>query len=352
MFKLSDPFNQINNDNLNKYKVAGGIATKTVGEIVNNAKIGTKLIDLETIGNTYVVAECNNFYKDINHKGLAFPICLSLNYVAGHYLPKETDILSEGDVLKIELGVHIDGYPAFICFTTLINENGNKYDDKRRNVMKAAIEASREISGIMKPGKKNTDLINILEKYATKYNCSLPICNHNENEIIPGIMTYQISRYVNDGYNDDSDEFVHQFMLVRDNKNYEFSMLDMEFEENDVYAIDIMMCSGNGRLNGLDEENKIYKRNRTKRTDLLKLKMSKAVIGKLGKDCFPSIVDNDAKTKFGIKECFEKGIVNKYAVVGEKEKEFIARIKFTVIVKDKPILICGKSADDELNKLN
>jgi len=349
MFKLNDPFDQINNDSLNKYKAAGGIATKAVGEIVNHAKVGTKLIDLQIIGNNYITKECATLYKDISHKGLSFPICLSTNYIAGHYIPKETDILKEGDLLKIELGVHIDGFPALICFTTLITEN-NQYDDKRKNVLKATIEASREISGIMKPGKKNTEMIKILEKYANKYNCNLPICNHAENEIIPGIMTYQISRYVNDGYNNEEDEFIHQFMLVRDNKNYEFTMVEFEFEENDVYAIDVMMCSGNGRLNGLDEENKIYKRNRTKRADL-KLKMSREILGKIGKDCFPTVIDNDAKTKFGIKECFEKGVVKKYPVVGEKEKEFIARIKFTIIVKDKPILICGRTADNELNKL-
>ena len=56
--------------------------------------------------------------------------------------------------------------------------------------------------------------------------------------------------------------------------------------------------------------------------------------------------------KLGLKECLTKGLVYPYLVVGEKEGEYVARVKFTVIVKDKPILVCGKAADGELCKFD
>lgn len=47
-------------------------------------------------------------------KGIAFPTCISVNNVCGHYSPlkDESSTLNNGDLAKIDLGVHIDGYIA------------------------------------------------------------------------------------------------------------------------------------------------------------------------------------------------------------------------------------------------
>ena len=45
-------------------------------------------------------------------KGISFPTCISVNNIVGHYSPlkSEDQQLKEGDVAKIALGVHIDGF--------------------------------------------------------------------------------------------------------------------------------------------------------------------------------------------------------------------------------------------------
>ena len=45
-------------------------------------------------------------------KGVAFPVCISVNEVAGHFSPMKQDTMSikAGDLVKIDLGVHIDGF--------------------------------------------------------------------------------------------------------------------------------------------------------------------------------------------------------------------------------------------------
>ena len=53
-----------------------------------------------------------------------------------------------------------------------------------------------------------------------------------------------MSRYIIDGYNDDEDEYVHRFILSKENPNYDFSMRENELEEGEVYAIDILMSTG------------------------------------------------------------------------------------------------------------
>ncbi len=49
----------------------------------------------------------------------AFPVNTSLNEVAAHYTaePNDTTLVKEGDVLKIDIGVHIDGYIADTAVT-------------------------------------------------------------------------------------------------------------------------------------------------------------------------------------------------------------------------------------------
>ncbi len=348
---MSDPLEQLQDiNNLNKYKAAGLIATKTVNEIVKNIKVNIKLINLLHIGNNYVQTEISKVYKDVKDKGFSFPICLSLNNIAGHYIPLDTDIIKEGDILKIELGIHIDGFPANIVYSTLVNSTSNKINDNRANVMKACIEASKKVFILMTPDHTNKDIIKAMEKCAEKYNCNLPTCNEFELGHVPGILSFQISRHVCDGQNDDSDEFVHRFILSKEHHTYDYSMNEIQLEENEVYAIDILMSSGSGKLQNIDKTS-IFKRNHDKK-ELLKLKTSREVLNIFNKDKFPIYVDcKESRIKLGLKECLDKGLIEKYIAVTEKEGEYIARIKFTVIVRDKPILICGKSADGELNKL-
>ena len=345
-----DPLDQLQDpNNLSKYKAAGLIATKAVTEIVNKAKDGISLLELYQLGNNYITNECNKIYKDVKYKGYAFPVCLSKNNIAGHYIPKKDDVLKDGDLLKIELGVHIDGYPAFIAFTTLVCNDSN-INGKKANVLKAVIEASKEIVNVMKPNKTNKDVMKIMEKYAQKYNCNLPLYNDNEFDIIPGILSFQVSRGVIDGYNNDSDEFVHQLIQSRENINTDLVLREIAFEENEVYAVDVLMSTGTGKLINTGETH-IFRRNYDV-YEGLKLKTSREVISSFGKELFPISLDqSNTRVKLGLKECIDKRLLETYPVVKEKDDEFIARVKFTVIVRDSPILVCAKPTNDELKKI-
>src|SRR5206468_2231533 len=112
---------------------------------------------------------------------------------------------------------------------------------------------SKNIYDMMKPNYTNKDVVKVMAKYAEKYQCNLPISN--EKGYIPGVISYQISQYINDGYNEDDDEFVHRIILSRENSDYDFSLRETAFEENEVYAIDILMSTGPCKLNRCDETN-------------------------------------------------------------------------------------------------
>jgi len=45
-------------------------------------------------------------------KGVAYPTTVSVNNIVGHYTPlkSEDSVLVKGDLAKVSLGVHIDGW--------------------------------------------------------------------------------------------------------------------------------------------------------------------------------------------------------------------------------------------------
>ena len=61
-----------------------------------------------------------NYIQYIIFTGIAFPCCISVNNAICHYSPLTHDadtILKEGDLAKIDLGAHIDGFIAVVAHT-------------------------------------------------------------------------------------------------------------------------------------------------------------------------------------------------------------------------------------------
>ena len=342
--ELSDPMTQLSSDEtLKKYKLAGKITANVLNKLVNMCKDGQRVYNICIFGDKSILEEIKNTEED---GGISFPTSVSINNLAGCFSPSSTDttVIKKGDLVKIELGAHIDGFPSLVCYTVVVDSvQGRKAD-----VVKATAEASKAILNVMKPGNSNFDIVKVLDEYAKKYNCNLPYIS--EEGLAPGVMSFQISRYVIDGYNDDDDEYIHRFILNRQHDDYEFSMNEIELEEDEVYAIDIMYSTGTGRLRSSVNNTTIFKRLPDVKY-MLKLKASRNTLGTF-KGRFPININEIDNTRFklGLKECLEHKLLTSYPVL-EENGEYIARIKFTVIVRDTPILITGRSADEQLKKL-
>jgi len=68
-------------------------------------------------------------------KGVAFPTSVSVNHTAGHYSPLAGDsaVLAEGDVAKIDLGVHIDGFISVMAHTTVATSNPQEATKRKKS---------------------------------------------------------------------------------------------------------------------------------------------------------------------------------------------------------------------------
>ena len=61
-------------------------------------------------------------------KGVSFPVCISVNEIAGHFSPLEKDsyCLVKNDLVKVNLGVHVDGYPVVIAHSKIVGGENDK----------------------------------------------------------------------------------------------------------------------------------------------------------------------------------------------------------------------------------
>jgi len=66
-------------------------------------------------------------------KGIAFPTCVSVNEVCGHFSPLKSEPvnLKDGDLVKIDIGVHIDGFIAMVAHTLVIGEDKAPVEGKK-----------------------------------------------------------------------------------------------------------------------------------------------------------------------------------------------------------------------------
>jgi len=99
---------------MDKYKSAGKIANMVLERMIEKCVPEASFADVCLFGDSEIEKEVKKvYYKDKKmEKGIAFPTCISVNNVVGHYSPlkSEDQVLKKGDLAKICLGVHIDGF--------------------------------------------------------------------------------------------------------------------------------------------------------------------------------------------------------------------------------------------------
>lgn len=149
-------------DNFENYIKAGKIASEVREYARNQDHTGRTLSEI-----------CNDVENEIIKKGgaPAFPVNVSLNDIAAHYTaePNDPTIVKNTDVLKIDVGVHIDGYIADTAVTV-------SFDSKYQDLIDIAQRALDEAIGIARSNTRVSDIGRIIEKTITKYGCK-PIQN-------------------------------------------------------------------------------------------------------------------------------------------------------------------------------
>lgn len=317
-------FTCANPDVVTKYKIAADCTNKALEVVLEACKPGAKVVDLCVLGDKTITDEVARYYnkkdKDGNkvEKGIAFPTCISVNACVCHNSPPADDdaVLEEGQSVKIDLGSHIDGYIATLAHTVVLQGDMNApVTGAQADVMKAVQVAGEAAIRKLRPGLKNTDVGVAIEKVAEEFGVS--VCE--------GVLTHNMKRFVIDGNK-----------VVLNKSSPELRADEEDVELNEVYALDIVFSSGEGKPKLLNEkETMVYKRAIENKYNL-KMQASRAVYSEISKKYptmpFPARALDEKRANLGLVECLNHGLLHAYPVLYEKQGEAVAHFKATVLV--------------------
>jgi methionyl aminopeptidase len=129
-----------------QYVKSGKIAREIRQWILGNVRAGSGLLD---------VAE--KIEAEIVRRGgqPAFPTGMGVNEVTAHYAPQEDEegVIQETDVVKIDYGVHIDGYIADTSITITENPQYQSLLEATEKALQAAIDVVKRDKRIGEIGK-------------------------------------------------------------------------------------------------------------------------------------------------------------------------------------------------------
>ncbi len=180
-------------------------------------------------------------------KGVAFPTSLSLNEVCGHFsaLTEESGdaheykTLSNGDIVKVDLGVHINGLSAVAAHTIVVSDDA-KVTGKAADVILAAYNAVQASMRVMYVEKnKNSDVTSTIKKVCDSYNV----------KPVEGVLSHRMKRDIIDGME-----------TIINCATFDQKVDERKFEHGDVFGLDVLVSTGEGKPKETTIRTSVFKR--------------------------------------------------------------------------------------------
>ncbi len=293
---------------LEKYRKAGRINAEVRKEIQKILKPGLKILDL-----------ANRVDDLIEKKGArpAFPVNISINDVAAHYTPAVNDAtkIGEGDLVKIDIGTHIDGYIGDMAFT---------YCSQPSHLITASEKVLEKAIKIIKPGVSVSEIGTVIEETAKAQDVG----------VIVNLTGHTLDKFV-----------FHGPPSILNIKND----IQHKFKEGDVIALEPFITESNGQIkNSGTVEIYRYMMDRP-----VRLTEARNIL-KLARDEYHSLPFakrwlykkfSPIKVSLAIRQLRMVEALEEYPVLKEIEGKPIAQSEHTIIVQDKPIVTTRLSDD-------
>jgi methionyl aminopeptidase len=236
----------------------------------------------------------------------AFPVNISINENAAHYTPdiNDTIILKENDIVKVDIGIHVNGYICDRAFTVCVGKESHP-------LIEASEKALQETLKLIKPGTKIFEISDVVESTIAEFGFN-PIRN---------LCGHGLQQYIQ-----------HASPTIPNGKN----MIKEEIEKGQVIAMEVFSTNGVG----LVKESApvlIYKFLQDKPVRLWEgrkiLERSKKEFEKLpfAKRWLTDIATG-AKLELALKQLVEIGALTEYPILKEETNGLVAQTEETIIV--------------------
>lgn len=326
---------------ITKYNDAAKISKTVFDELKKKILEGERDVRvLCDIGNLLILKHIELVYKNVKCKGIGFPVSISLdNCVGGYIFEKGFDDfnkIKDDSIIKIELGVQIDGYCAIYGDTFVLgNLEGHRY----KYILDFLEDIAKDIPKVLKIGDTTDDVRLYIESKCTDIDV-FPV----ENSI-----SHQQMRY-----NDliDKKKLILHHQKYYDNDDYEITEpnVNYEFEEHDVYDINLTivpdleydelskynLAKTTSHVYVVPHDPHIYRFNGCHHD--FKLKASREFASHMKEKHFNYGFDytyykTNPRYRMGMKEAKDNFVIDDYQVMYTKDKLPVFFKKFTVLVQ-------------------
>lgn len=226
--------NQISLKNIEDYKKAGKIASEVVKFAKSFIKPGMPLLEI-----------ADKIEEKITELGgkPAFPVNLSINEIAAHYTPSFNDTAKAHGLLKVDLGVHVNGCVADTAFS-LDLENSEENKKLIEAAELALKKAEEKISIGEELGRIGAEIENAIKSkgFLPIQNLSghaMDIYNLHSGITIPNYNTLQKTE-ITEGVYAIEPFSTNGFGAVRDGKPSGIFKIDREGSVRDNFAREVL----------------------------------------------------------------------------------------------------------------
>ena len=205
------------------------------------------------------------------------------------------------------------GYSSIVAHTLVVGATAeNPVTGAKADVIKAAHTALQAAVRMIRPGKKNMNITKTVDEIAKAYG----------TKPVQGMLSYQQLPDGQQGKNE---------IIINPSGPFESAT----FGENEVYVVDMLISTGEGKVNKKEPRATIYKRTDTRYQ--LKLTSSRRLLSEIENKSkkFPFSVrtlDEPKKVSMGIKECVDHHCLLPFDIVYEQKDAFVAQFLTTVMV--------------------
>lgn len=154
---------------------SGVVNTGCLDEVERQIHAGMNTQEIDDI--------CMQYCKDhnatpacLNYEGFPKSVCTSINEVVCHGIPKEEDVLQEGDIVNVDMTTIVDGYYADASRMFIIGKTTPEKEQLVR-VAKECLEIGAEAA---KPYSFVGDIGHAIQQHAEKYGYGVvrDLCGH------------------------------------------------------------------------------------------------------------------------------------------------------------------------------
>jgi len=221
-------------------------------------------------------------------------------------------------MVKLDVGCYVDGYIAVVAHTVVCGQQptaDQPISGPQADVLHAAHVACEVAQKLLRPGNTNSQVTKAINEVASDFGVSA--CT--------GVLSHRMKRFVIDG---------NKAIILREEA--EQRVEDSCFELNEVYSLDIVMSTGDGKPKEMQSRTTIFKRSVDKNY-MLKMRSSRTLFNEVNAK-FPALpftlraLEDERQARMGVVECLKHELIHPFPVLFEKKGDYVAQFKLTVLI--------------------